>query len=79
VSPPSEAPAGENGSLQSVLGLGVNDHGDAVATWMHGYDAAPGPAFDTRVRVRTSILDTTAPVVGAVRLDGAVVQGRSVR
>ena len=78
VSPPSEAPAGQNDSLESVLGLGVNDHGDAVASWMHSYDAAPGPAFDTRVRVRTSILDSTPPAVGAVRLEGSAVQGRSV-
>jgi hypothetical protein len=79
VSPPSEALAGQNDSLQSVLGFGVNHHGDAIASWMHSYDAAPGPAFDTRVRVRTSTLDSTPPAVGAVRLEGSAVQGRSVR
>ena len=78
VSPPSEAPAGENDSIDVFIGLGVNDHGDAVAAWLHSYDAAPGPAFDTRVRVRTAILDATPPAVTGVRILGSAVQGRPV-
>ena len=77
VSPPSAAPAGPNDHSSPSSGSASTPRRRG-RHWMHSYDAAPGPAFDTRFRVRTSILDSTPPAVGAVRLEGAAVQGRTV-
>jgi PKD domain len=78
VSPPSEAPpAGQNHSL-GAIDLGVDEQGDAVASWLHDYDAAPGPAFDTRTRVRTSVLDATPPAITDLRVAASASAGRAV-
>ena len=78
VSPPSEAPAGQNDDISDVISLGANEQGDAVASWLHSYDAAPGPAFDTHTRVRTAVLDVTAPAITDVRVAASASAGRAV-
>ena len=78
VSPPSEAPSGQNDDIGDVISLGANEQGDAVASWLHSYDAAPGPAFDTHTRVRTAVLDVTPPAITDLRIAASASAGRAV-
>ena len=78
VSPPSEAPAGQNDDISDVISLGANEQGDAVASWLHSYDAAPGPAFDTHTRVRTAVLDVTPPAITDLRVAASASAGWAV-
>ena len=78
VAPPSDAPAGEHDATGVSFVVAANAGGDAVASWFQTHDTAAGPAANYRYRVRTALLDTTSPVVGALNVPRLGFRGREV-